>query len=136
MPKVHCESVRHLGMAVDNWERIGLSLALNLHAAVLETGCAVVSRRPFGRVGADREDSSEVVDVSLPSRETADRAQPQLQALPVMVEALPDSFASTPAIPYQSIAMLVIIAAGAGVLAAFLQARRAGRLNVLDAISR
>jgi ABC-type antimicrobial peptide transport system permease subunit len=90
----------------------------------------------FGRVGDDREDSSEVVDVSLRSCETADRAQPQLQALPVMVEALPDSLASTLAIPYQSIVMLVIIAAGAGVLAALLPARRAGRLNVLDAISR
>lgn len=52
-----------------------------------------------------------------------------------VVEALPDSFASTLAIPYQSIITLVIVAAGAGVLAAVLPARRAGRLNVLDAIS-
>ena len=52
-----------------------------------------------------------------------------------VVEALPDSFASTMAIPYQSILMLVIVAAGAGVLAAVLPARRAGKLNVLDAIS-
>lgn len=52
-----------------------------------------------------------------------------------VVEALPDSFASTLSIPYQSILMLVIVAAGAGVLAAVLPARRAGKLNVLDAIS-
>jgi len=52
-----------------------------------------------------------------------------------VVEALPDSFASTLSIPYQSILMLVIVSAGAGVLAAVLPARRAGRLNVLDAIS-
>ncbi len=52
-----------------------------------------------------------------------------------VVEALPDSFASTFAVPVQSIVMLMLIAAGAGVLAAVLPARRAGRLNVLDAIS-
>jgi putative ABC transport system permease protein len=52
-----------------------------------------------------------------------------------VVEALPDSFASTLSIPYQSILMLVIVSAGAGVLAAVLPARRAGRLNVLEAIS-
>jgi putative ABC transport system permease protein len=52
-----------------------------------------------------------------------------------VVTALPDSFASTLAIPFQSIAVLVIVAAMAGVLAAVLPARRAGRLNVLDAVS-
>ena len=52
-----------------------------------------------------------------------------------VVTALPDSFASTLAIPIPSIALLVIVAAMAGVLAAVLPARRAGRLNVLDAIS-
>jgi putative ABC transport system permease protein len=52
-----------------------------------------------------------------------------------IVEALPASFASSLAIPVQSIAVLVIVAATAGVLAAVLPARRAGRLNVLDAIS-
>ena len=45
------------------------------------------------------------------------------------------AFASTLAIPVQSIVMLMIVAATAGVLAAVLPARRAGRLNVLDAIS-
>lgn len=52
-----------------------------------------------------------------------------------VVEALPDSFASAVAVPYRSIVVLMMIAAGAGVLAAVLPARRAGRLDVLDAIS-
>jgi putative ABC transport system permease protein len=52
-----------------------------------------------------------------------------------VVEALPDSFASTLTIPVRSIITLMIVAAGAGVLAAVLPARRAGRLDVLDAIS-
>jgi len=52
-----------------------------------------------------------------------------------VVQALPASIASALAIPFQSIAMLMVIAATAGVLAAVLPARRAGRLNVLDAIS-
>lgn len=52
-----------------------------------------------------------------------------------VVEALPVAFASTLVIPVQSIVALVIVAAVAGVLAAVLPARRAGRLNVLDAIS-
>ena len=52
-----------------------------------------------------------------------------------VVQALPASFASTLAIPVQSIAVLMIVAATAGVLAAVLPARRAGRLDVLDAIS-
>jgi len=38
-------------------------------------------------------------------------------------------------IPVQSILTLVVVAALAGVVAAVLPARRAGRLNVLDAIS-
>lgn len=52
-----------------------------------------------------------------------------------VVKALPASFASTLAIPVQAIVILVIVAATAGVLAAVLPARRAGNLNVLDAIS-
>lgn len=52
-----------------------------------------------------------------------------------VVQALPASFASSFAVPYGSILTLMIVAAGAGVLAAVLPARRAGRLNVLDAIS-
>jgi putative ABC transport system permease protein len=52
-----------------------------------------------------------------------------------VVEALPDTFTSTLAVPVQSIVLLVVVAAAAGVLAAVLPARRAGRLNVLDAIS-
>lgn len=52
-----------------------------------------------------------------------------------VVRALPDGFASTLAIPVQSIITLIVVAAGAGVLAAALPARRAGRLDVLDAIS-
>lgn len=52
-----------------------------------------------------------------------------------VVQALPASFASTLAIPVQSIIVLMVIAAGAGVLAAVMPARRAGRLNVLEAIS-
>ena len=52
-----------------------------------------------------------------------------------VVQALPASFASTLVVPVQSIVVLMIVAATAGVLAAVLPARRAGRLNVLDAIS-
>lgn len=52
-----------------------------------------------------------------------------------VVAALPDSFASTLSVPIPSIAVLVVVAATAGVVAAILPARRAGRLNVLEAIS-
>lgn len=52
-----------------------------------------------------------------------------------VVQALPTSFASSFVIPVGSIITLVIVAAIAGVLAAVLPARRAGSLNVLDAIS-
>ena len=52
-----------------------------------------------------------------------------------VVQALPASFASNFTIPVRSIVALIAIAAGAGVLAAVLPARRAGHLNVLDAIS-
>jgi putative ABC transport system permease protein len=49
--------------------------------------------------------------------------------------ALPASFASTTAIPVVNIVVLMVIAAVAGVIAAWLPARRAGKLNVLDAIA-
>lgn len=52
-----------------------------------------------------------------------------------VVAALPSSFADTVAIPLRRIIVLVIIAGGAGLIAAWLPARRAGRLNVLEAIS-
>jgi len=50
------------------------------------------------------------------------------------VAALPATITSTLAIPYMRIAILVVVAATAGLLAAWGPARRAGRLNVLDAI--
>jgi putative ABC transport system permease protein len=52
-----------------------------------------------------------------------------------VVAALPTSFASGLAIPVVQIIVLMLVAAGAGVAAAWLPARRAGRLNVLDAIA-
>ena len=51
------------------------------------------------------------------------------------VIAIPDSFIKTVSIPYGSLVVYVVIAAIAGILAAILPARRAGRLNILDAIS-
>ena len=52
-----------------------------------------------------------------------------------VVQGLPDSFASGVSIPVGSILTLVAVAAAAGVVAAWLPARRAGRLNILDAIA-
>lgn len=52
-----------------------------------------------------------------------------------VVQALPTSFASSVSVPVQSIAVLVVIAAIAGVVAAVLPAHRAARLDVLEAIS-
>jgi putative ABC transport system permease protein len=52
-----------------------------------------------------------------------------------VVRALPTSFASSFVIPYGSILTLVAVAAAAGVIAAVLPAKRAGSLNVLDAIA-
>jgi putative ABC transport system permease protein len=49
--------------------------------------------------------------------------------------ALPTSFVSTFAVPVPAILVVVLVSAGAGVVAALLPARRAGRLDVLDAIS-
>jgi len=52
-----------------------------------------------------------------------------------VVTALPAAFASSTSIPVSGIAVLMIVAALAGVVAAWLPARRAGKLNVLDAIA-
>jgi putative ABC transport system permease protein len=52
-----------------------------------------------------------------------------------VVAALPASFASALSIPVAPIVVLMLVAAGAGVAAAWLPARRAGRLDVLDAIA-
>ncbi|MFT4865619.1 MAG: putative ABC transport system permease protein [Minisyncoccia bacterium] len=52
-----------------------------------------------------------------------------------VVQGLPDSFASAVSIPVGSIVTLVAVAAAAGVVAAWLPARRAGRLDILEAIS-
>ncbi len=52
-----------------------------------------------------------------------------------LVVAMPRSFAATTAIPFGNIVVLMIVAAMAGVVAAWLPARRAGKLNVLDAIA-
>jgi putative ABC transport system permease protein len=52
-----------------------------------------------------------------------------------VVQGLPDSFASGVTVPVGSILMLVAIAAAAGLVAAWLPARRAGRLNILEAIA-
>ena len=52
-----------------------------------------------------------------------------------VVSALPASFASGFSVPIPQIAIVILVAAGAGVVAAWLPARRAGRLDVLDAIA-
>jgi putative ABC transport system permease protein len=49
--------------------------------------------------------------------------------------AVPNSFIKTITIPYAQIIQYVVIAGFAGLIAAFFPARRAGKLNVLDAIS-
>jgi len=51
------------------------------------------------------------------------------------VQALPASFAGSLAIPIGQILVLVVVAAAAGLIAALLPARRAGRMNVLAAIA-
>ncbi len=52
-----------------------------------------------------------------------------------VVTALPDSFVSTLAIPVSRISILVLVCGLSGLIAAALPARRASKLNVLDAIS-
>ena len=51
------------------------------------------------------------------------------------VVAIPDTFINTVSIPYGNLVVYLVIAGLAGILAAILPARRAARLNVLDAIS-
>ncbi len=51
------------------------------------------------------------------------------------VTAMPDSFMTVVAIPWVRLVIMVGIAGVAGLVAALLPARRAGRLNVLDAIA-
>ena len=51
------------------------------------------------------------------------------------VTAIPDFIISTVAIPYESVLFTILVAALAGVLAAVLPARRAARMEVLDAIA-
>ena len=53
----------------------------------------------------------------------------------IAVVAIPDSFIGTLAIPWPTLAIYVVIAALAGLIAASLPARRAARLNILDAIA-
>ncbi|MFW2382181.1 MAG: ABC transporter permease, partial [Acidimicrobiales bacterium] len=52
-----------------------------------------------------------------------------------VVTALPDSFVSTLAFPVSRISILVVVCGLSGLVAAALPARRASKLNVLDAIS-
>jgi putative ABC transport system permease protein len=49
--------------------------------------------------------------------------------------ALPDSFVSTVSIPWVSLVIYVLLAAVAGLAAAVFPARRAARLNILEAIA-
>ncbi len=53
----------------------------------------------------------------------------------LLVQAIPDQFLSTIAVPWLRILVLVIIASVAGLASAFFPAYRASRMNVLDAIS-
>ncbi len=53
----------------------------------------------------------------------------------LVVVATPDYVLNNLAVPWLSLALLVIVAALAGLIAGFLPARRAGKLDVLDAIS-
>jgi len=52
-----------------------------------------------------------------------------------VVKALPDNVTSVLSIPVTNLAVLIVASALAGLIAAMLPARRAGRLNVLDAIT-
>ena len=49
--------------------------------------------------------------------------------------ATPDSFITTVDVPYATLAVYIVVAGLAGLLAAVLPARRAGRMNILDAIA-
>lgn len=52
-----------------------------------------------------------------------------------IVSILPSSFVSTLAIPWRTLVIYLIVAAAAGIISSFFPARRASRLNVLDAIA-
>ncbi len=49
--------------------------------------------------------------------------------------ATPDSFITTVDVPYATLAVYIVVAGLAGLLAALLPARRAGRMNILEAIA-
>ncbi|MGH1505531.1 MAG: ABC transporter permease [Acidimicrobiales bacterium] len=51
------------------------------------------------------------------------------------IAAVPEGFFSTPTIPFGTLAVYVVIGAVLGVVAAFFPARRAAKLNVLEAIA-
>ena len=51
------------------------------------------------------------------------------------ISAIPDDIIATVAIPYESVLFAILTAALAGVIAALLPARRAAKLDVLDAIA-
>ena len=53
----------------------------------------------------------------------------------IAVQAMPESFITDFGVPYGNFVVIVAMCAVAGVLAAILPARRAARLNVLDAIA-
>ena len=53
----------------------------------------------------------------------------------LVVFAAPEEFLNNLAIPWLSLAILVIVASLAGLVAGFLPARRAGKLDVLDAVA-
>jgi len=53
----------------------------------------------------------------------------------LVVVATPDEVLKNLSIPWISLAALVIVAGLAGLVAGFMPARRAGKLNVLDAIA-
>jgi putative ABC transport system permease protein len=53
----------------------------------------------------------------------------------IAVQAMPDSFITDFGIPVGNFAVILIMCIVAGVLAAILPARRAARLNILDAIA-
>ncbi len=53
----------------------------------------------------------------------------------ISAAAFPEGFISTPTVPWVTLVIYLVVSAVAGLLAAFFPARRANRLNVLDAIS-
>ena len=53
----------------------------------------------------------------------------------IAVQAMPESFITDFGIPVGNFVIILVMCAAAGVLAAILPARRAARLNVLDAIA-